>query len=482
MSKNHRKSLCRKSACVTAGERKRSNAASVLPKRLLDKIEHVPISALKPYERNPRRHPKKQLKRLAAGIREYGFVVPLLIDEEGTIIAGHARMAAAENLGLLEVPAIRLSHLNDTQVRALRIADNRVTEMAEWDEALLAVELEYLLEVDFDVEITGFEAPEVDQLLGQEMAPIPANPSDLVPEPDLNAPPVSQEGDLWHLDEHRLLCGDARKSDSYRVLMGDERAQMAMSDPPYNVPIPGHVCGGGATHHPDFIMASGEMSEMEFEAFLRPAIKNMSRFSADGSVHFIFIDWRHVSLLERVCSLVYDTQLNLCVWVKSNGGMGSLYRSQHELVLVYKNGSAPHINNIQLGKFGRNRTNVWFYEGVNTLNPVRRAELSLHPTVKPVALVADAIRDCSKRKGLILDPFAGSGTCLIACEETGRIARAMELDPRYVDVAVRRWETFTGGVARLAETGLSFSEMALLRKGQAPLLPAPDGGATAEEV
>jgi DNA modification methylase len=223
-------------------------------------------------------------------------------------------------------------------------------------------------------------------------------------------------------------------------------------------------------------MASGEMSEAEYEDFLVAIVRNLIRFTVNGSVHYVFIDWRHIHELERVCRRYFTEQLNLCIWAKTNGGMGSLYRSQHELVLVYKNGTAPHINNVLLGRYGRNRTNVWTYEGVNTVNPDRRGDLELHPTVKPVALVADAIKDCSKRNGIVLDPFVGSGTTIIAAEKTGRICYAMELDPRYVDTAIRRWETFTGGTARHEGTGLTFNELTLVRHSKVPLLPPPHPG------
>ena len=441
--------------------------------RLLDQAEYVPIERLKAYGHNARKHPKRQLRKLEKGIREFGFVVPALVDGDNVIIAGHARVEAATNVGLTEVPIVRVTHLSRAQVRALRIADNRLAELAEWDAETLAIEFQSLVDIDFDVELTGFEVPEIDLLIDEQLVGVASGTADEVPPLDDAHLPVTRPDDLWHLDEHRLYCGDARDRSSYEAALDGRPAQMIFTDPPYNVSIRGNVCGSGEIDHPEFIMASGEMTEQEFAAFLAASVRNLVRFSIDGSVHFIFMDWRNLGALERVCRRYYAQQLNLCAWVKTNGGMGSLYRSQHELVGVFKNGAASHINNVRLGKYGRNRTNVWVYEGVNTVNPERRRELALHPTVKPVALVADAIRDCSKRKGIILDPFVGSGTTIIAAEETGRICCALELDPRYVDVAVRRWQAFTSGNARHAESGLTFAEMETIRHAKTPLLPPP---------
>ena len=447
-----------------------------LPDQLLGKVEYIAVGKLKAYRLNARRHSKKQLRKIAASIQAFGFVVPVLVDANETLIAGHGRVQAAELLGLSEVPVIRLSHLNEAQVRALRIADNRLTELGEWDETKLAIELQFLVEIDFDVELTGFDAPEIDMTIERELAATAAGPADSIPPLDPETPLVSRVGDIWLLDDHRLICGDARDAACFEALMRGQLAQLVFTDPPYNVAIDGHVCGSGRIRHSEFVMASGEMSEAEYEDFLVAVVRNLIRFSANGSVHYLFIDWRHLHELEGVCRRYFTDQLNLCIWSKTNGGMGSLYRSQHELVLVYKNGTASHINNIHLGKYGRNRTNVWTYEGVNTVNPDRRGDLELHPTVKPVALVADAIRDCSKRNGIVLDPFVGSGTTIIAAEETGRICYAIELDPRYVDTAIRRWETFTGGAAQHGGTGLTFNELALVRSSKVPLLPPPHSG------
>jgi 16S rRNA G966 N2-methylase RsmD len=262
---------------------------------------------------------------------------------------------------------------------------------------------------------------------------------------------------------------------AYETLMAGESAQMVFIDPPYNVPIDGHVCGSGRVKHAEFVMASGEMSEPEFTAFLETVLHHLAGNSVVGSIHFVCMDWRHAFELLTAGRAAYTELKNLCVWNKSNAGMGSLYRSQHELVFVFKSGTAPHINNVELGRHGRYRTNVWNYPGINTLKPGRLEELAMHPTVKPAALVADAIKDCSRRGGVVLDAFAGSGTTIIAAERTARRARALELDPRYVDVALRRWQDLTNQDAVNAETGSTFAQITDSRLG-APAEPRPVTG------
>jgi len=425
------------------------------------KIEVLPIASLKPYERNPRTHSDKQIGQIADSIDKLGFTNPILIDANGEVIAGHGRLEAAERRGMKRVPAIRLAHLTETQKRALRLADNKIGENAGWDLVLLAQELQCLsaLELDFDLTLTGFEAPEIDVLIQNLDANAANNPADEIPESDESKPAVSKIGDLWLLSKHRLLCADARLRASFKCLLCGKKAQMVITDFPYNLAINGHVCGLGSIKHREFLMASGEMTDPEFLSFLTTVSGNLVRFSADGSIHFIFMDWRHLWLLLSAARGLYSEFKNLCVWNKDNGGMGSLYRSKHELVFVFKSGRAPHINNVELGRHGRNRTNVWDYPGVNTLRKGRLEELAMAPTVKPVALVADAILDCSKRGGIVLDCFGGSGTTIIAAEKTGRRACVMELDPLYVDVAIKRFEQFTGRKAIHSETGLSFGEM-----------------------
>jgi DNA modification methylase len=345
------------------------------------------------------------------------------------------------------------------------IADNRLTEIATWDDRLLAEQLKALSVhgLDFNIEITGFEIGEIDLRIASldELPERDDDPADPVPElPD--GPAVSKLADLWLLGGHRVLCGSALDAAAFGALVGEERAATVFTDPPYNVPIDGHASGLGAIHHRSFPMASGEMDSAQFTAFLAAAFRNMASFSAAGSLHYICMDWRHVEELLAAAHDVFGEVKNLCVWVKDNAGMGSLYRSQHELVFVFKQGRHEHRNNVQLGRFGRNRSNVWRYPGGNSFGRcTEEGNLSaLHPTVKPVALVADAILDCSARADIVLDPFLGSGTTLIAAERTGRRCCGLELDPLYVDTIVRRWQQLTGGSARHAGTGRNFDDLA----------------------
>ncbi len=404
-----------------------------------------------------------------------GFTNPVIVDEHGRILAGHGRVAAARKLGMTEVPTVCLAGLSEAEKRAYALADNRVALDAGWDAELVKSELAYIAELDleFDLTLTGFETAEIDLALDGPVSP--DDPADRLD--GLGGPAVCRPGDLWILDRHRLLCGDALDPASYQQLLGTKRAQLVFTDPPYNVPIDGHACGLGRVRHADFAMASGEMSAEAFIAFLRQALTLHVAHSCDGALHYVCMDWRHMAELLAAGSGLYSELKNLCVWTKDNGGMGSLYRSQHELVFVHKLGTGPHINNVELGRFGRNRSNVWSYPGVGSLNGGRRDELALHPTVKPIALVADVILDASRRGGIILDGFAGSGTTILAAERTGRCGCGIELEPAYVDVAIRRWQQMTGGVARHAATGHRFNDSHRLAAPERRLaLPAPARG------
>ena len=433
-------------------------------------IVYRAIDQLKPDPHNARRHSKKQIRQIANSIKAFGFNVPILIDRNGNVIAGHGRLLACRELGITKVPTLCLDHLTPAQARVFMIADNRLTEIATWDDRLLAQQLKdlSLLGLDFSLELTGFEIGEIDlRIASLEDLPKPDDdPADLLPELPAG-PPVSKIGDLWLLDRHRLLCGSALDSAVFKALMGAERAAMVFSDPPYNVPIEGHVSGLGAIHHRPFPMASGEMDGAEFTAFLAGALRNFAAFSLDGSLHYVGMDWRHLEELLAAARGAYGELKNLCVWVKDKAGMGSLYRSQHELVFVFKHGRNGHRNNVQLGQFGRNRSNIWHYPGARSFSRCGEEGnlLALHPTVKPVALVADAILDCSARGDIVLDGFLGSGTTVIAAERTGRRCFGLELDPGYVDTILRRWQALTGGSARHAVSGRSFDD--LVREAEA---------------
>jgi len=414
-------------------------------------------AVLKPRATNPRTHSKKQIRQIADSIERFGFNNPILLDTAGGIIAGHGRVEAAKLLRLKTVPTIRLDDLTEADIRAYVIADNKLAENAGWDRELLAIELQGLIEldIDFDVTITGFETPEIDILIG-ELDPDDDAADDVPAVGD--APPVTLPGDIWCIGKHRLICGDATDSNNYARLLDGDDAQMVFTDPPYNVPIDGHVSGLGKVKHREFAMAAGEMTEQEFAAFLATVFGNLAGHSVDGAIHFICMDWRHIGEVITAGRDTYTELKNLCVWAKTNGGMGSLYRSQHELVLVFKSGTGPHINNVELGQHGRYRTNLWSYPGINSFGKNRNADLALHPTVKPVKLVADAILDCSTRGGVVLDAFAGSGTTLIAAEKTGRRGYGIELDPRYCDVIVKRMTGAFKVEAILTETGKTFNE------------------------
>jgi DNA methylase/ParB-like nuclease domain len=424
------------------------------------RIEAVAVNRLRPFRNNARIHSRKQVRQIAESIQRFGFNNPVLIDDAGEIIAGHGRVQAAKLLGLSEVPTIRLSHLSDAEKRAYILADNRLAEKAGWDREILAIELQGLIDLEFDAELTGFEMGEIDIILGDadEVHGDAAGPEDEVPDP-LPGPTVSKAGDLWVLGKHRIACGDALEDAAYELLLAGEEAEFVFSDPPYNVPVDGHVCGRGRIRHREFAMASGEMTPAAFTDFLTKVFRRLVAHSTNGSIHQICMDWRHLVEMMAAGNAIYSELKNVCVWSKTNAGMGSLYRSQHELVFVWKSGVGPHINNVELGKHGRNRSNVWEYPGISTIRAGRLEELAMHPTVKPVALVADAVKDCSRRNSVVLDPFLGSGTTVIAAERTGRRARGIEIDPAYVDVAIRRWQTYTGKTATLAESGQSFEEI-----------------------
>lgn len=427
-------------------------------------ILYVALSVLVLDPRNPRQHSARQIKQIARSIEAFGFVVPLLVDCHNRIVGGVGRYMAAQLLGIDVVPIIRIEHLTEAQLKAFRIADSRLSELASWNDRVLAETLKELseLELDFSLEVTGFTMAEIDlRIEGLSAADNDAADSaDQLP-PPTNHPVVSKLGDLWHLGRHALLCGNALSDDSFHALLGHKRAQMVFSDPPFNVPINGHASGNGRIQHRDFPMAVGELDAAAFTSFLTRCCAHMAKFSIDGSIHFVCMDWRHVGELLEAGRLAYTELKNICVWIKNNGGLGSLYRSEHEFVLIFKSGTASHRNNVQLGRYGRNRTNVWPYPCANTFS--RQSDegylAALHPTVKPVAMVADAMLDCSARGDLVLDPFLGSGTTLIAAERVGRCCYGMEIDPLYVDTIIRRWQAFTGDRAIHAVTGKCFDDL-----------------------
>lgn len=438
--------------------------------KLTTALESMPIDALRPYRGNARTHSRQQIKQIANSIERFGFTNPVLISDDNQILAGHGRVEAAKLLGLKEVPTRRLSHLSAAERRAYILADNKLASNAGWDRDLLAIELQALIEIDFDVELTGFSGAEIDICLEEARERSVENegaPEDELPA-ETNTPVVSRPGDVWVLNRHRLICGDARQPAVYESLLRGEQVDLVFTDPPYNVPIEGHVSGLGKVQHREFAMAAGEMSPGQFTAFLRESLGLAARACRDGAIAFVCMDWRHMAELLEAGRTVFSELKNLCVWNKTNAGMGSFYRSKHELIFVFKVGTAAHTNTFGLGHLGRYRTNVWDYAGVNTHKAGRMEELAMHPTVKPVALVADALKDCSKRGEIVLDAFGGSGTTLIAAERTGRRARLIEFDPAYCDLIVRRFERLTGKQANHARTQQTFEATCELRRHGQP--------------
>jgi DNA modification methylase len=426
-------------------------------------VAYVALSKLRPDSHNPRRHSKAQIGQIARSIEAFGFVVPILIDKHNAIVAGHGRYLAAETLKIAEVPTIKLETLSGSQIKALRIADNRLTETSSWDDRILAQTLQDLAqtELDFSLDVTGFSMPEIDlRIQGLSVSGTESDPADDITE-IVRGEPVTKPGDMWQLGPHKILFANSLDPKSYDVLLGDDRAAMIFTDPPYNVRIDGHAGGKGAIRHREFAMATGEMSSIEFKSFLRRCCTLMAEHSVDGALHFICMDWRHASELLEAGATAYSELKNICVWVKDNGGMGSLYRSAHEFIYVFKRGKGKHRNNVELGRHGRNRTNVWHYPGANSFsrNGSEGNLLAVHPTVKPVAMIADALLDCSGRDEIVLDPFLGSGSTLIAAQRVGRICYGIELDPLYVDAAIRRWGKYSGGFATRAGSGKRFADL-----------------------
>jgi 16S rRNA G966 N2-methylase RsmD len=425
-------------------------------------IEIIPISNIQLNPRNTKKHPEKQIALLQENIEKFGFTNPLLVDEDNKLIAGHARHEAARRAGLELLPVIRVTHLTAAKKRALAIADNKIAELGEWNLDILSEELTFLfddasVELEFDPRIIGFDTVEVDQIVEDGSSKKDrSDPADDFETPPLETPAVTATVDIWECGEHRLLCGDATDPENYAALMGRDRAEIVFTDPPYNVPNAGHVTKREDVR--EFAMAAGEMSSDEFTAFLLIVFGCIFTCMQAGAVGFFCMDWRHLSELWAAAHPVFGPMRNLIVWVKRNAGMGSFYRSQHEMICVYAAPGKP-INNFGLGGKGRHRTNVWEYPGFNGFVRNRDEMLAMHPTVKPAAMVMDALKDCSNRGGIVLDPFAGSGTTMIAAERTGRRARLMEIDPLYCDTIVQRWQKFTGLTARLAETNETFDKV-----------------------
>lgn len=421
-------------------------------------IKYVNSDTIREYANNTKIHNRQQVKQIKKSIETFGYINPILVDEKNEIIAGHGRLRAAIEAGMKEVPVIQIKHLTDVQKKAYRIADNKLTENGKWDIELLQVEFKEIesLAPEITLDTTGFAIEEIDKIFKVDCSEIDAK-SDTVPyiSEDLL---VSNVGDIWQLGQHKIICGNSLNTDVYKELLSDKKADLIVSDPPYNVKINGHVCGSGKIKHKEFAMASGEMSSEEFTDFLNKVFENLTMFSNDGSLHYLFMDWAHCENIINAAKDIYTELKNICIWNKMVGGMGSMYRSQHEFVFQFKNGTNPHTNNINLGANGRYRTNVWNYPGVSSSNEGKK-NLKMHPTVKPVSLIKDIILDASKRNDIILDSFLGSGSTLIAAEQSGRICYGIEIDPLYIDTAIRRYIDLTGKDAIHLKSGKKYSEL-----------------------
>lgn len=401
-----------------------------------------------------RKHSKKQLQKLINAIIKVGYVNPILLDEKRNIIAGELRLLAAKELGFTQIPAIILENLTPEEADAIRILDNRIAEDGEWNFENLKEEIEKLMKFDVTFEDLGFDTVDYDKiLLVNDSGENQVHNADKEDETwlDANIPSKVKLGDLWRLGDHFVYCGDSLLARSFEILMQGELAQIVITDSPYNCKIKGHVCGLGKTQHEEFAMASGEMTISEFAEFISKFMQNLIKFSVNGSLHYLFMDWAGLNTLLTQGKKHYTELKNIAVWNKLIGGMGAMYRSQHEMIPIFKNGKAKHQNHIQLGKNGRYRTNVWDYPGIRATNPASLELLKLHPTVKPVPMLHDILLDASSKNEIVLDCFGGSGSTLLAAERCKRRARLIEISPRYVDVTIYRWEKETGKTAKLVK-------------------------------
>lgn len=431
-----------------------TKSLSTFARSISDRVELIPVSQLTPFARRTRMHSEEQISLIMGSFQAFGVINPLIIDEAGQVLAGHARWEAAKRLGIAELPAVRVDHLSEDEKRAYVIADNRIAEKAGWDRGALAIEFAHLTSIDlgFEIDTLGFSTTEIDLIIGEAAGDIP-EPEDEIPALPQHA--VTALGDVWLLGKHKLLCGSALEGADFAALMGVQKARVALTDPPYNVPIDGFVGGLGKAKHREFAMAAGEMSEDEFSNFLFTAISNMAQHLIDGGLLYSFMDFRHVRELLEAGRAAGLSLHNFAVWDKMSGGMGSHYRGQHELCPIFKSGKAPHLNTVELGKHGRYRTNVWSHRGMSSFGAGREEALASHPTVKPVGLLVEAIKDCTRRGDLVIDPFLGSGSTLIAAEKAGRVCYGIELDPHYCDLIVARYEKLTGNQAINQATGLT---------------------------
>ena len=425
------------------------------------KLELRQISSLKGMKKRARRSEKPQIKRVAKSITTLKQCAPILINQSGEIINGHVVVEALKSLGAEEVWCAVIDHLDEDERALLHVTINRIGETGDWDLDALGPLLIEFEELGFEIETTGFSLPELDII----MSPLIGNEAEVAQEdvPEPPAVPVSIPGDLWIIGKHRLLCGDATDPQSYVIVLDGQLADVIFTDCPWNIPIEGFVSGLGKTKHANFKQGAGEMSPEQFAAFCNTFHALGAAYLKEGGAFFSCIDWRSDDIIVAAGRTAGLRHINTVVWNKGNGGMGSPYRSAHELIVVFCQGKTLAVNNVELGKHGRDRTNVWTYPGANRRGSSANKALAHHPTPKPIELVRDALLDLSKRGSVVLDPFMGSGTTIMAAEQCGRTSYGIELDPAYVDVAIRRWQAATGKAATLAGTDLSFADIAAQR-------------------
>ena len=436
-------------------------------------VTRLATGLVKEFSDNPRDHSDAHVNEVAESITAFGMVDPILCDENYVAIAGHATLRACKKLGMKQVPVIILDHLSDNEKRALRIAHNRLTENGQWNLDRLATNFEILTraEIDFKLEVTGYTIGEIDvaRMGGKDKVKAAAKANavheDVVVLPDPHRPPVSQLGDRFEIGQHILVCGDMRERPSYDLALGNKRADLVIADLPYNIPAR-QIGGLGKVQHPDFLTGYGEMTRPQYRDYCGETFSLLAAFSKPGAFNMSFTDWRVAADMIAAGEVVYERLEHICIWAKTNAGMGSLWRGQYEMVLVFGvKGKPPRSrNNVMLGKYGRHRSDLWTYAGVNAFRPGRMEELSAHPTAKPVPLLKDAILDVTPIGGLVLDPCVGSGSTIVAAHEAGRCGFGIELDPHYLDVAIRRVEEAIGKPA-VHQSGKTFAELKLARSG-----------------
>ncbi len=417
-------------------------------------LQMIDIALIIASNKSLRKHYRKQLQKIINAIKKFGFTNPLLVDKQLRLLAGELRLLAAKELGMKQIPVIILEDLTDEEAEAIRVLDNRIAEDSEWNYANLQEAIENLGKFDISFEDLGFETVDYDKIFlnnDSEESEVKNSEQETADWLDVNIPKKANLWDLWRLGDNFILCANSLLQKAFEILMQGELAQIVITDPPYNCKVNGHVCGSGKIKHDEFAMASGEMTEAEFAEFISGFMQHLVKFSSDGSLHYIFMDWRNINIVLNQGKKYYTELKDIAIWNKLSAGMGSLYRSQHEMIPIFKNGKAKHQNHIQLGKYGRYRSNVWDYPGVRATNPESLELLKFHPTPKNVAMLHSILLDASSKNDIVLDCFGGSGSTLLAAERCKRRARLIEIDPRYVDVCIYRWEKETGKTAKLVK-------------------------------